>query len=222
MYDSARWDGFEFRPGDIVISTSPKSGTTWMQMLCALLVFQSPHLDRPLTEISPWLDQWTAPIDAVRLQQLALAETPEALEQACALAAGDLLDGISIRDAGFDERLRAGILRETWEALPERGAEAWPGFNYAEIEERANIYFEHHDRSSLERLLIDATRAATLLEVYGTPYLRKNIRGIHQIHSRKPSCAILEDFPNRDGALRFYFERDQISALLLLKFCGQP
>ena len=45
------------------------------------------------------------------------------------------------RDAGFDERLRAGILRETWEALPERGAEAWPGFNYAEIEERANIYF---------------------------------------------------------------------------------
>jgi hypothetical protein len=126
------------------------------------------------------------------------------------------------RDAGFDERLRAGILRETWEALPERGAEAWPGFNYAEIEERANVYFEHHDRSSLERLLLDATRAATLLEVYGTPYLRKNIRGIHQVHSRRPSCAILEDFPNRDGALRFYFERDQISALLLLKFCGQP
>jgi hypothetical protein len=66
MYDSARWDGFAFRPGDIVISTSPKSGTTWMQMLCALLVFQTPHLDRPLTEISPWLDQSTAPIEAVR------------------------------------------------------------------------------------------------------------------------------------------------------------
>ena len=39
--DSARWDGFEFRPGDIIISTPPKCGTTWMQMICALLVFQT-------------------------------------------------------------------------------------------------------------------------------------------------------------------------------------
>ena len=36
--DSARWIGFPFRAGDIVISTRSKSGTTWMQMICALLV----------------------------------------------------------------------------------------------------------------------------------------------------------------------------------------
>ena len=24
VYDSERWDGFEFRPGDIVLSTPPK------------------------------------------------------------------------------------------------------------------------------------------------------------------------------------------------------
>src|SRR5687767_10791972 len=41
--DSARWDGFVFRPGDVVISTPPKSGTTWMQMLCALLIFDGPE-----------------------------------------------------------------------------------------------------------------------------------------------------------------------------------
>lgn len=63
--DSARWQGFGFRPGDIVISTPPKCGTTWMQMLCALLIFESPDLDRPLSLISPWLDMQARPLDEV-------------------------------------------------------------------------------------------------------------------------------------------------------------
>ncbi|MFI5495440.1 sulfotransferase domain-containing protein [Actinoplanes sp. NPDC051859] len=54
--DSARWDDFPFRAGDIVISTRSKSGTTWAQMICALLVFQDPELPAPLSELSPWLD----------------------------------------------------------------------------------------------------------------------------------------------------------------------
>ncbi|MPZ95987.1 MAG: sulfotransferase domain-containing protein [Propionibacteriales bacterium] len=59
--DSGRWDGFPYRPGDIVISTRSKSGTTWMQMICALLVFQTPHLPAPLSELSPWLDWLIVP-----------------------------------------------------------------------------------------------------------------------------------------------------------------
>ena len=47
------------RDGDIVISTRSKSGTTWLQMICALLVFQTPDLPAPLGELSPWLD-WLA------------------------------------------------------------------------------------------------------------------------------------------------------------------
>jgi len=54
--DNMRWEGFPFRAGDIVISTRSKSGTTWVQMICALLVFQSPDLPAPLAELSPWLD----------------------------------------------------------------------------------------------------------------------------------------------------------------------
>jgi hypothetical protein len=54
--DSGRWLEFVFRPGDIVISTRSKSGTTWMQMICALLVFRTPDLPLPLAELSPWLD----------------------------------------------------------------------------------------------------------------------------------------------------------------------
>jgi aryl sulfotransferase len=54
--NSGRWDGFAFRPGDVVISTPPKCGTTWMQMLCALLIFDGPTFPAPLGDISPWLD----------------------------------------------------------------------------------------------------------------------------------------------------------------------
>lgn len=64
--DNARWEGFAFRPGDIVISAPSKSGTTWTQLLCALVVFDGPNLPAPLSDVSPWLDMKTAPIDDVR------------------------------------------------------------------------------------------------------------------------------------------------------------
>jgi hypothetical protein len=57
--DSALWADFPFRAGDVVLSPPPKCGTTWMQMLCALLIFDTTEFDRPLTEISPWLDATT-------------------------------------------------------------------------------------------------------------------------------------------------------------------
>ncbi|GIJ19855.1 sulfotransferase domain-containing protein [Micromonospora lutea] len=63
--DSARWRGFPFRPGDIVISTRSKSGTTWMQMICALLVLRTPELPAPLIELSPWLDWLVEPQERV-------------------------------------------------------------------------------------------------------------------------------------------------------------
>jgi hypothetical protein len=63
--DSARWDGFTFRPGDIVISTPPKSGTTWTQMLCALLIFDGPAFPAPLDQLSPWLDMCIHPLAEV-------------------------------------------------------------------------------------------------------------------------------------------------------------
>ena len=65
VYDSARWDGFEFRPDDIVISPPPKCGTTWMQMICALLIFQTTTFDRPLDVLSPWVDMLTRDRDTV-------------------------------------------------------------------------------------------------------------------------------------------------------------
>ncbi len=63
--DSARWRDFPFRSGDIVISTRSKSGTTWVQMICALLVLGTTQLPRPLAELSPWLDWLVTPRDEV-------------------------------------------------------------------------------------------------------------------------------------------------------------
>ena len=63
--DSARWWDFPFRPGDIVISTRSKSGTTWAQMICLLLVFQDPDLHGRLGSLSPWLDWLVRPKEDV-------------------------------------------------------------------------------------------------------------------------------------------------------------
>jgi aryl sulfotransferase len=53
------WAEFPFRSGDIVISSVPKSGTTWVQMICALLIFQTPRLPASIPELSLWLEsQW--------------------------------------------------------------------------------------------------------------------------------------------------------------------
>jgi aryl sulfotransferase len=63
--DSRRWDKFEPRDGDIIVCTSYKSGTTWTQMLCALLVFKSPKFPRALGDMSPWFDMRMAPVESV-------------------------------------------------------------------------------------------------------------------------------------------------------------
>jgi aryl sulfotransferase len=59
--DSSRWIGFPFRNGDIVISARSKTGTTWVQMICALLIFRTPDLPDSLSNLSPWLDWLITP-----------------------------------------------------------------------------------------------------------------------------------------------------------------
>ncbi len=125
------------------------------------------------------------------------------------------------RDAGFDPRVRLGILRGTWQHLPGRGVVRWQGFDYEEIEAGANLFFEHYERSALEELLLSTSARAILLEVWGAPYHHRRHPGIHQIHSRRASCAVPENIRNLDGALQFSFAEEQETALFLFKFCGQ-
>ncbi|MFE3604082.1 sulfotransferase domain-containing protein [Streptomyces sp. NPDC059096] len=66
--DSARWNDFPLRDGDIVVSSPAKAGTTWVQMICALLIFQTPELPKPLSTLSPWLDQLFTPQEQIYAQ----------------------------------------------------------------------------------------------------------------------------------------------------------
>jgi hypothetical protein len=68
IHDSGRWDGFEHRASDIVVCTAPKCGTTWTQMMCALIVHQTPRLPAPLTRLSRWIERHTEPIEAVNAE----------------------------------------------------------------------------------------------------------------------------------------------------------
>jgi aryl sulfotransferase len=53
--DSTIWNQFQFRDDDIIIATSPKSGTTWMQQIISQLVFNGKEQPE-ISKVSPWLD----------------------------------------------------------------------------------------------------------------------------------------------------------------------
>jgi len=125
------------------------------------------------------------------------------------------------RDAGFDERVRVGVLRETWETLPETGVFDCEGLDYFGIESRTNVFYEFRTKPEMEALLTQKAETAILMEVWGDIYVH-NHAGAHQIHSRRASCAVAQDIIGRDGALKFYYHEEQSSEMLLFKFCGQP
>jgi aryl sulfotransferase len=72
--DSSRWSSIRLRPGDIIVSTSPKSGTTWMQRIVSVLI-HGEHLPGSLSEISPWIDLRASPVPIDALAAHLAAQT---------------------------------------------------------------------------------------------------------------------------------------------------
>lgn len=97
------------------------------------------------------------------------------------------------------------------------------GLDYQKIEAASPepVTFVSYTRPEMETLLVEKTSRAIFIEAWGELYLR-NKPGIHQVHSRRASCSVPQDYVGRDGAIRYYFKDTGIAEMLLFKYCGQP
>jgi len=63
--DSPRWERFETRAGDIVVTTAYKSGTTWTQTIVLNLIFQEEEIPGAVMDIAPWIDMRGRPFEEI-------------------------------------------------------------------------------------------------------------------------------------------------------------
>ena len=123
--------------------------------------------------------------------------------------------------AGFDPRVRVGVIASAWQKLPAPEMVGCRRLDYQEIEATEPVTYVEYERPALEALLAEKTGRAIFIEAWGELYVRNHL-GIHQVHSRRASCSVSQDYIGRDGAIRFYFGRDATAEMLLFKYCGQP
>ena len=124
------------------------------------------------------------------------------------------------REAGYDPRMRVGIIRSTYEEKPLPSLEECAGLDYAKQEEKHNVVYEPYEQQALVDLLVAKMKAAIRAEIWGELYARDHL-GIHQVHSRRASKAMPVDTKNRDGALKLYYPQDNATEAFLFKFDGQ-
>lgn len=123
--DSRYWEQYKPRPGDIIIGTAAKVGTTWTQQIVNLLVFQSPE-PRHLGRLSPWLDaRFFAPLEAI-LPGLEAQEHRRFIKTHLPMDAFPLYDEVRYIHTARDGRDAA---MSHLNHLNNRTAEAWARFD---------------------------------------------------------------------------------------------
>ena len=124
------------------------------------------------------------------------------------------------RDAGFDARVRVAVMTTIWTERPPTGLEEVNGLDYAAIEAQFGLTYEPHEHEALRDLLVAKAKAAIRAEVWGELFAGETL-GVHQIHSRRASCAVKQDVKSRDGALKLYYPQENAAEMFFFKFCGQ-
>jgi aryl sulfotransferase len=71
--DNERWEGFVPRPGDVLVCTPAKCGTTWMQSIVASLLWPTSDAPGPVLAISPWVEMKMLP--AAEVHAILAAQT---------------------------------------------------------------------------------------------------------------------------------------------------
>jgi aryl sulfotransferase len=91
LTDSRRWDYVTIRPDDVIVVTPPKSGTTWMQTIIALLFSGDPEVETELSVRMPWVD--------IRFREIAeVAARLEAMTTRRCLKSHTPMDGLPLHD----------------------------------------------------------------------------------------------------------------------------
>ncbi len=124
------------------------------------------------------------------------------------------------RLGGFDPRVSVAVVKTSYAGTPEPFIEEAVGLDYATIEAQFRPRWNVREHEDIAALLMSRARAALRVEAWGEIYRDEHI-GLHQIHSRRASCAVKTDLIGHDGALRFYLPEGR-AELFLFKYCGQP
>ena len=91
LTDNRRWDMVTIRQDDVVVVTPPKSGTTWMQTIVALLLSGDPDVETDLSVKMPWVD--------MRVREMTeVADRLDAMRHRRSMKSHTPLDGLSLSD----------------------------------------------------------------------------------------------------------------------------
>lgn len=91
LTDNRRWDMVTLRPDDVIVVTPPKSGTTWMQTIVALLISGDPDLETQLSIKMPWID--------IRVREMAdVATRMEAMTERRSMKSHTPMDGLPMHE----------------------------------------------------------------------------------------------------------------------------
>ena len=91
LTDNRRWDMVTIRHDDVFVVTPPKSGTTWMQTIVALLFSGDPEVETELSVKMPWVD--------IRIREMAeVADRLEAMPHRRSMKSHTPMDGLPVHD----------------------------------------------------------------------------------------------------------------------------
>ncbi|WP_170476253.1 sulfotransferase domain-containing protein [Ruegeria arenilitoris] len=158
------WNGFELRPDDVIVTTPPKCGTTWMLNIVMMLIYQRVVPDAGNSKDAPWLDCGFR-------DRKEIAEFLNSLDRRRCIKSHTPMDGIAYGreptyivvyrhpvDAHFSLRTHAGNMKEDWldYMFPESESEGFQRFVNAPATDAGTddltlASFVHHYQQAKER-----------------------------------------------------------------------